>query len=297
MADTIERLEALVGHEHVSEEYVRFRIDLLKAQWAVRHALTGASPVSQSAGRTRPHRDDTKRQPHEPALEPDAILFDRGLLQALLAALRDAAARPPRRSADLSRLATAVDSEPALLTELARKAAFGPDQAYLDSLAGRLEVSAEALLFFGRALAAPFVAAAARNIGKDVDHGGGVTGAPGHCALCGSPPAMAKLRRDDGKRILFCSLCDNSWEFTRLTCPYCGSRDREALMFLRPAETDPRWIETCDECKRYIKTVDARRLPEGEPIIPVVEEAATLHLDLLAEREGYARRLPYTACG
>jgi len=32
-------------------------------------------------------------------------------------------------------------------------------------------------------------------------------------------------------------------------------------------------------------------------VFPVVEEAATLHLDLLAEREGYIRRVPYVLAG
>ena len=37
------RLEALIGQPHVSEEYIRFRMDLLQAQWAVRQALAGIS--------------------------------------------------------------------------------------------------------------------------------------------------------------------------------------------------------------------------------------------------------------
>jgi formate dehydrogenase maturation protein FdhE len=63
------------------------------------------------------------------------------------------------------------------------------------------------------------------------------------------------------------------------------------------SEGDPRWIETCESCRGYIKTVDERKLPAGETIIPVVEESATLHLDLLAEREGYIRRIPYVLSG
>jgi formate dehydrogenase maturation protein FdhE len=63
------------------------------------------------------------------------------------------------------------------------------------------------------------------------------------------------------------------------------------------ADESPRWLETCDACQGYIKTVDERRLVEGEAIYPVVEEAATLHLDLLAEREGYVRRVPYVLSG
>jgi FdhE protein len=108
---------------------------------------------------------------------------------------------------------------------------------------------------------------------------------------------LAKLRREDGRRILYCGLCGTSWESTRLACPWCGTPDREALNLLRLSEGDPRWIETCESCRGYIKTVDERKLPFGETIIPVVEETATLHLDLLAEREGYIRRLPYVLSG
>ena len=75
------------------------------------------------------------------------------------------------------------------------------------------------------------------------------------------------------------------------------TKDRESLGVLRLDDADPRWVETCERCKGYIKTVDERKLPEGETVFPVVEEAATLHLDLLAEREGYIRRVPYVLAG
>ena len=63
----------------------------------------------------------------------------------------------------------------------------------------------------------------------------------------------------------------------------------------RANETDPWWIETCEKCKRYIKVLDERRLALDEETIMLVADVATLHLDLLAEREGYKRRMPYTA--
>jgi formate dehydrogenase maturation protein FdhE len=66
---------------------------------------------------------------------------------------------------------------------------------------------------------------------------------------------------------------------------------------LRLADGDARWIETCEACRGYVKIVDERKLPEGERVLAVVEEAATLHLDLLAEREGYVRRVPYVLAG
>jgi FdhE protein len=97
--------------------------------------------------------------------------------------------------------------------------------------------------------------------------------------------------------MLTCGLCGSAWEAARLLCACCGTQEREDLGLLRPAHGDARWVETCEACKGYIKTVDERKLPDGETVLAVVEEAATLYLDLLAEREGYIRRVPYVLSG
>ncbi len=298
--DPIGRLEALIGKPHVSEEYIRFRIDLLKAQWAVRLAMV---QTAQSIPRPSPTRRTTtdQRQPElptpRPAIEPDTIPFDPGLLQSVFSAICRSVAQRGRKTEDIQRLAAAVEADPALLETLARKAAFGPEMEYLESLAREVGVFVDALLFIGRALAAPFVAEAARRVGVGQSATTAATEGCGRCGMCGSPPTLAKLRREDGRRILYCSLCGTGWEFTRLACPWCETSEREALNLLRLSEGDPRWIETCESCRGYIKTVDERKLPLSETIIPVVEEAATLHLDLLAEKEGYIRRLPYVLSG
>jgi len=290
--EIVARLEPLIGQPHVSEEYIRFRIDLLKAQWAVRQALAG-SPTPEAA---RP-ASSGEAGPAKPLLGPDTVLFDPGLLRGLFSALGDSAAERGRQTDDLWRLCAAVDRDPALLQALAGTAAFGPDMEALEQQARVLRLSVDVLLFVGRALAAPFVAEAARRVGVGPSATTAATEGCGRCGMCGSPPTLAKLRREDGRRILYCGLCGTTWEFTRLACPWCETADREALNVLRLSEGDPRWIETCESCRGYIKTVDERKLPAGETIIPVVEESATLHLDLLAEREGYIRRIPYVLSG
>ena len=50
---TLAQLEALIGHEGVSAEYVHFRIDLLKAQWAVRRAFAQALSAGDEHDRTQ----------------------------------------------------------------------------------------------------------------------------------------------------------------------------------------------------------------------------------------------------
>lgn len=285
--DAVAGLEALVGQPHISEDYVRFRIDLLKAQWAVRGALDDAARTV-GAGHNGKER--------VPALDPTAVEFDGRLLESLCDALREAVDKPGRDGGDISRLASAAKKEPDLLEELSRRAAFGPDREYLESLGRRLEIYTDALLFVGRTLAAPFVTVAARRTRRAGDGSQEAPRDSGLCGLCGSSPGLATLEQEEGQRFLFCSLCGNRYGFRRLACPHCGERELEALTYVHLDDSDPRWIETCNTCNRYIKTIDTRKLPAGRPLILVVEEAATLHLDLLAEREGCARGLPYAAC-
>jgi len=284
-------LEVLLELSSVPEAYVRFRIDLLKGQWAVREALA-AAPL----GPTTSSRGSAVSAP-TPVVGPGDVPFDAGPLRALFEAICAAAAAHGRRSGDLEALGAAVKADPDLITGLARGAAFGPDLPYLEALARQSGVAVDAVLFVGRALAAPFVAEAVRRVTPGTDGRARSSPLGGHCGMCGSPPSIARLRREDGKRLLTCGLCGTEWEFERLSCPWCNSRDSTALTVLRTDEAEPRWIEACERCRGYVKTVDERRLPLGGVIIPVVEETATLHLDLLAEREGYIRRLPYVLSG
>lgn len=280
-----ERLEALIGQPQVSEDYVRFRADLLAAQWQTYDALPPSPAVPDSAA----------PQPANcPRLGPASVRFDAALLRALLAAIAATAARHGSGSRDATHLVAAADRDSTLLPRVAADAAFGPNPEALTPLADSLDVSEEGLIYFGRVLAAPFVTRAAARWAAELPPTD-VADAPGACPVCGSPPGLAELRRDDGQRLLHCSLCGSRWRYARLACPDCGVREPEALEFLRLGAEDPRWVETCTRCRGYLKTVDARKRPAGPPLAAVVEDTATLHLDLLAEQEGCERRRPYAA--
>ncbi|HBR22045.1 MAG TPA: hypothetical protein DD713_05685, partial [Nitrospiraceae bacterium] len=49
-------------------------------------------------------------------------------------------------------------------------------------------------------------------------------------------------------------------------------------------------VDVCEECKKYIKTIDLRELKEE--VTPLIEDIGTLHLDIIAEKEGYKRGVP-----
>lgn len=114
----------------------------------------------------------------------------------------------------------------------------------------------------------------------------------GSCPVCGSYPSIEKLRRDDGKRILRCSFCGTEWPFRRIMCPFCGNEDHDTLKYFfvegdSPIRKDAFRVDVCDKCKKYIKTLDERKLPESEKPDLYLENLNTLYLDVLAQRDGY----------
>ena len=280
LADTVERLEALIGQEAVSEDYVRFRIGLAKAQTSVREALVQheSSTVAGDAGAT----------PTSPALTRGAIQWNRALLASLFEDVRALVVRSGKQTAGLAGLQEAAEENAGLLEELAEVSAFGDEESLLE-LSNRVGTAANVLLFVGRVLAAPFVAEAAHRRREVVAPVAASPESSGHCPVCGSPPALARLRQDDRRRILCCLLCEEKWAFARVECPFCANDDQGTMGLVTVTGVEAWWIEVCDKCKRYIKTVDEGKLSETEDVLPLVEDTATLYLDLIAQREGYAR--------
>lgn len=109
----------------------------------------------------------------------------------------------------------------------------------------------------------------------------------GYCPLCGGSPAMGELTGDEGRKRLHCAVCATSWEAVRLCCSYCGNKDRTSLeYFTADGETGYR-VDVCRKCNSYLKVVDSREVGAGLPMD--VEDLNTMHLDLLAQNEGFSK--------
>ncbi len=254
--EVVRRLEALVGLRHVPEDSVRFRMVLLRSQAAALEVIEAAGGGEVGS------------------IDPGGVRFDVAILKRMLGEILEAGGG--RGGEESARLA-AAEGDRGLLGEIARAAAFGPDSERVDSLAAVVGVPGEAVLFFGRVMAAPFVTAAVRRLRK-----GAGARLPGRCPSCGSHPGLAKLRREEGRRIPFCSLGGGEWESARVECPFCG--DGNSLARITVGADDPQGVEGCGRCGGYLKVVDERMLPEGEIVVPLVEDVGTLCLHIIAER-------------
>lgn len=106
------------------------------------------------------------------------------------------------------------------------------------------------------------------------------------CPVCGSRAGMSELAGEEGKRYLCCSTCSCRWQFKRLQCPFCGNAETDKLSYFTVGEGATR-VDTCTACSRYIKTRDSRHVTGGIPLD--MEDLLTIHLDLLAVKEGFER--------
>jgi FdhE protein len=107
----------------------------------------------------------------------------------------------------------------------------------------------------------------------------------GYCPICGKEPKIGEIREEEGRRFLFCTQCGFEWRFRRIKCPFCGNEEQQTLAYFTIEGEEKYRVDVCNECKRYIKIVDFRESKEEANLD--VEDIATLHLDMLANEEGY----------
>jgi FdhE protein len=107
----------------------------------------------------------------------------------------------------------------------------------------------------------------------------------GYCPICGREPKIGEIRDEEESRYLFCNQCGFEWNYLRIKCPFCGNEEQQSLAYFT-IEGDERYrVDVCNECKRYIKIVDFREAKQKADLD--VEDIATIHLDMLANEEGY----------
>ena len=213
----------------------------------------------------------------------------------------------------LRAMAQRLASEPAAMAALL-SAVLGREP--VDMVAARIDCDPAALEFFPRAFLQPIAEALAtqapRALASDSGEQGGSVAATwggerhaggdrtaadaagelaerAACPYCGALPIAAVLRDEPeikGRRTLLCSLCLTEWRFSRTRCPACGEERAEK----RPHHVSESWphvrLEECGSCRTYIKAIDLR---EAGLAVPVVDELASVELDLWAVEQGLSK--------
>ena len=110
----------------------------------------------------------------------------------------------------------------------------------------------------------------------------------GYCPVCGAWPALVEICGVERRRYLRCGRCGSAWQRHGLSCPYCGTTDHDELASLVvEGAKSPATIEVCQRCLGYVKGLIRLRL--GAPEQALLDDLASVELDLAAARRGYQR--------
>jgi len=277
-----EGLNCLNDKEYISESSISFFRDILRAQHKVKKQL-GEIKIS-----TYLTEEKVKEMMinGKPLITWDDIPLKESSLKELFREICGIIKKQENsKTEEIKELIDAESNGTFTLSTLIEKL-FSQDSLYFHTLAGDIKVTEELLLFVALHIARPFFEAVAAKLNdKVMDE----LWMKNHCPVCGSEAQIAKLEKEVGKKILSCLLCGSEWEFYRLRCPFCNNENHKSLKFLE-VEGSPYRIDICEQCKRYIKTLDEREGGDDEvAVIPSVTDLATMYLDIVAEKEGYER--------
>jgi len=195
--------------------------------------------------------------------------------------------------------ATSTETLSSVATSLCASKSVAKDtlEAFLalrpvDKLAAQVACSEDSLEFFAMAFAQPVAevvvdrVAVARTLVTSGRISGSQEPEMAACPRCGWPPQLAVLQDSEetrGERKLLCALCLTEWSFPRATCPACWSTDTDKLIHHSTDVWPHIRVEECQNCRSYLKAIDLR---EDGLAVPVVDEIASVELDLWANETG-----------
>ncbi|MCK9363582.1 MAG: formate dehydrogenase accessory protein FdhE [Syntrophales bacterium] len=157
----------------------------------------------------------------------------------------------------------------------------GPEENELEK-AGEEDASFDLVELFIEESLRPALEIVASAYGKTISK---IGWQEGYCPVCGREPKIGEVRGEAENRYLFCNQCGFEWQYEAIKCPFCGNEEQQTLAYFTIEGDEHYRVDVCNKCKRYIKMVDFRHT--NKKVDLDVEDIATLHLDMLANDEGY----------
>jgi FdhE protein len=209
------------------------------------------------------------------SVDPQAC---RELLQNLCALIKDSSSSLADDAGVMARMLSrgAVDSQ-ALFGAL-----LSGDDSIFHRVAAELHIDEKALATLVYTCTQPSLSLCAEQLAVHLPPAD--TWQKGYCPICGSSPGLSFFT-DEGDRRLICSFCWWTWPIKRRICSHCHNTDDQTLQYFFSEQEEDWRVDLCDGCRRYIKTLDTRKV--SRLVYFPLEQIASLHLDLKAREMGY----------
>jgi FdhE protein len=176
----------------------------------------------------------------------------------------------------------AIEQNQLDLAEVWQAIAMGERQ-HIEQMATRLKLDPDLLRILAQISLKPALHAWAQNLGPIINLD---QWRRGYCPMCGNAPMLSEIQGKEGERRLRCSLCGTGWYYPRLQCPFCGCQGHKTLGYIAVEGEEEKYrLQTCESCRRYVKVVVT--YDPIQPDLLLVEDLATLHLDLIANERDF----------
>jgi FdhE protein len=216
----------------------------------------------------------------DPLLAHATLAVEVGAVRSLLRRLIRAASRDG--TPQMVTLRSVLDTDSEVLTLFT--ASLCQSSEAITEAAASCGADAGALEAVIALLSVPFLRACNRELASSISP----SWLEGYCPLCGAWPAFAETRGIERSRFFRCGRCGGEWHARPLWCPYCRMDDHNALASLVPENAGLNAvIEGCRSCRGYVKTFT--RLQGCPPSTVMLDDLASVHLDVAALEQGYMR--------
>ena len=274
VADALERLGRLAERSPELRDAAAIQSVILRTVYEQPHAR-----AQLGMARTRAAE---KLRAGEPLLHGEKLQIDSAAVEATVLRLCQALGKHVEDSNDPASIAQAIGRREIVVAALVRQALDGETVA-LREQAGDLGLNGELLSSMLRFSLFPILTPLAPELAQLREN---IAWAHGNCPNCGHPPLLGEHRGLEQLRYLRCGLCAGAWQSDRLLCPFCGTRDHNDLSYLHVDGADHERTVTCEQCHGYLKVLAS--LGAFSPLDLLVEDLATVHLDMIALERGYA---------
>ncbi|MFZ0613647.1 MAG: formate dehydrogenase accessory protein FdhE [Desulfobacterales bacterium] len=267
--------EALNRLRPVYKDLLRFYEKIFTAQ------ETSKARIDLAPIRISPELRAIKRREKLPLTDVSDFTFDQQAARDLLVNICGIIQSDnPEMAAAATAIVSALDKK--LQPHVFFTSLLKGDDAYFVKTATALNSDKNALAFVAYNSLKPSVTLCAEQLSRYLTDL--VEWGKGYCPVCGNFPGLAVLDHE-GRRFLQCSFCWTAWPAKRIFCPFCERTGGNHYHSLFSTQEKDLRADVCDDCHKYLKTVDTRAA--DRTIYPALEQIASLHLDITARQKGY----------